>query len=471
MNSFRLRRQSEPQAGQAFILVLILLAIGALLIVPALNLSGTSLKSSQIVTRQAKELYAADAAQELVMWKLLYNNYASSLTVDQPSSFSVDVCGIPVNVTVIMRAVATWRGVTLIANTPIKPSKTVSLPVSGTYTYTINLEQISDDTSQGLDAVYDILPGYTSGSGSFGLPYYDYQPGTSELSEDGGSSWQQISDPAVVKYGSNIRLQWPATYDYSTGTGGFTSPTSNFTGGQVKKIQFKVKPSSLGPNKTYYNWVVLKPWDTLAGPIAPVVTGSGDNPSDGLLSVTKGTNTPFILPGQLTNVTYTVTITNLQGSTNQIQQITDYLPPGFSYIGPTSGLPTGKYTFVRDPDSIVNGVLRETLDWTFSPAWAIGANPPDNVLTFTFVASTSEYVSGSYYNEIVVIPNQKAGTAFSSIGISDEDFSTGYSWNSAPVIVPAYDSSATAGSTTTVTNDANLGLTTDSVVFFSYQVR
>jgi hypothetical protein len=90
------------------------------------------------------------------------------------------------------------------------------------------------------------------------------------------------------------------------------------------------------------------------------------------------------------------------------------------------------------------------------------------VLTFTFKATTSEEVSGSYYNEIEVVPNQKAGTAFSSIGISDADFSSGYSWNSAPVIVPAYDSSATAGD---VTTDANLGVTVDGVAIYSYQVR
>ena len=55
------------QKGQAFILVLILLAVGSLLTVPALRLTSTSLKSSQVVTRQVKALYAADAAQEYVI--------------------------------------------------------------------------------------------------------------------------------------------------------------------------------------------------------------------------------------------------------------------------------------------------------------------------------------------------------------------------------------------------------------------
>jgi hypothetical protein len=86
------------------------------------------------------------------------------------------------------------------------------------------------------------------------------------------------------------------------------------------------------------------------------------------------------------------------------------------------------------------------------------------VLTFTFKATTSEEVSGSYFNEITVEPNKKAGTLFSSIGVSDANFSSGYSWNSAPVIVPAYDSSAKAGD---VTTDANLGLTVGSVTIYS----
>ena len=72
--------QMKREGGQAFILVLILLTIGALLIVPTLRLTYTSLKSSQIVGGQARALYAADAAQEYVVWKLRYDEYASLFT-------------------------------------------------------------------------------------------------------------------------------------------------------------------------------------------------------------------------------------------------------------------------------------------------------------------------------------------------------------------------------------------------------
>lgn len=458
----------KGQTGQGLLLALILLAIGALVVVPALTLTTTSLKNSQLIGGRARSLYAVDAAQEFVMWKLLIPGYISTFTYDgQSDNFTVDVCGQPVKVSVVMRAIATWRGVTLIANTPIKPTKTVSTTNNITFTYTISLEQISSDTSEGLDAVYDVLPSYTSASS--GGPNYDYISGSSQLSSDGGTTWTSINDPAVVKSGSNIRLQWPATYDYSTGTGGFTSPTSNFTGAQIKQIKFKVMPSSLGSNVTYYNWLVLKPWNTVAGPIAPLVTGTGANPKDGLLMVTKSTNTVFIPPGQSTTITYTITITNLQGNTNQIQTITDYLPPGFNYVGQTTGLPAGKYTF-NTYNGTVNGVYRTAANWTFSPAWSIGGNPPGNVQSFTFKASTSENVSGSYYNEIMVVPATKAGTLFSSIGIGDTQFSSGYSWNSAPVIVPAYDSSTTTGNVT-VTTVANLGVTIGGASIYSYQIK
>ena len=48
----------KKQAGQAFILVLIVLAIGAVLVVPSLRLTGTALMNSPIVERQIKGLYS-----------------------------------------------------------------------------------------------------------------------------------------------------------------------------------------------------------------------------------------------------------------------------------------------------------------------------------------------------------------------------------------------------------------------------
>jgi len=182
----------KREGGQAFILVLILLAIGAMLVIPALQLTGTTLKSSQIVTRQARALYAADAAQEYVVWKLRWDNWGQDFTTENPEGYAtLDCCGVSVNISVIMRAVVSQGGVTLAGDDLIQPTKTVSPNATDsnyhTYTYTIKLEQLSDNTSQGLDAIYDIPPGDFGSSA--------YQTGSSKLSLDGGETWLSIPDP------------------------------------------------------------------------------------------------------------------------------------------------------------------------------------------------------------------------------------------------------------------------------------
>jgi len=85
-----MRRKGE--SGQAFIMLLIILAIGTLLIVPAMNLTSTSLKSSEIVYNEVRALYAADGAQEYVLWKLLWDGYGSQFYQDgQTANFSTNV--------------------------------------------------------------------------------------------------------------------------------------------------------------------------------------------------------------------------------------------------------------------------------------------------------------------------------------------------------------------------------------------
>ena len=174
----------KREAGQAFVLVLILLAIGALVVIPALRLTTTVLKSNQAITQRNKGLYACEAAQEKILW-ILYNDIdgivSENLTADGDSvSFTVDVCGTTVYAGITMRATEGQGGITLAAEHVIKPTKTVepsSRPDKNLYEYwyTISLEQLSDNNTQGLDAIYDILPG--------GMTQYI---GPSELSIDGG---------------------------------------------------------------------------------------------------------------------------------------------------------------------------------------------------------------------------------------------------------------------------------------------
>lgn len=443
------------QSGQVLILALILLAVGAITVIPSLVLSQNALRNNRIITSRVTDFYAADAAQEFVMWKLLYTNYTTLFTYDgQSDNFTVDVCGSPVNVTVIMRALATFKGVTLIGNTPIKPTKTVtpntnpSVPV----TYTIRLEQISSNTSQGLDAVYDILPADFAAE--------DYISGSSRLSVDGGPWQDVIGNPLIESFGGVERLRWPPA-------GNFASPIRDFTGGQVKEIQFQMRSSSLKSNRTYYNWVVLKPWNTMSGATATIVTGTGATPQGGFIDVSKSANVSFVPPGIPTDIRYTITIKNQQGSTDQIQVIDDYLPPGFSYIGPTSGLTTIAPVTTYVP---INGINRWKLEW--KKAQFPGGNDisiaSGATKTLSFIARTSENVSGSYYNEVTVQNKNPVPAEFSTLGISYTDFNSGYTWNSAPVIVPAYDTSSSSGN---VTASANIAVTSNGIAISSFQVR
>ncbi len=61
----------KHQGGQAFILVLILLAFGSLTIVPALNYVTTGLRSQRISENALTDMYMADSAVEDALWQLL----------------------------------------------------------------------------------------------------------------------------------------------------------------------------------------------------------------------------------------------------------------------------------------------------------------------------------------------------------------------------------------------------------------
>ena len=134
----------KKQAGQALILVLIVLAIGSMLVIPSLRLTGTSLMNTPIVERQIKGLYAADAAQEYILWKLAYDNLGQQFTVDgQSASFNFNVCDVPVNTTIVMRATEGQGGMVLATDHKIKPTKEVDPnevdnDYSGPYTYTMS---------------------------------------------------------------------------------------------------------------------------------------------------------------------------------------------------------------------------------------------------------------------------------------------------------------------------------------------
>jgi len=89
----------KKQRGQALILVLISLAVGALLIIPTLQYVNTGLLETRISEKRLLEQYAADAAVEYSLWQLKCG-LADQLDPDNPSSStSITVNDVEVPVT------------------------------------------------------------------------------------------------------------------------------------------------------------------------------------------------------------------------------------------------------------------------------------------------------------------------------------------------------------------------------------
>lgn len=460
----------KKEVGQAFILVLILLAIGTMLVIPTLRLTGTALKSSQIVQPRVRALYVADAAQEFILWKLLHDNLGVELmesTDPNPSAqYAFDVCGVPVGVGVYMRAVPGQGGIILSTNDVIQPTKsaspdTILNEATVTVTYTIRLEQLSANTTQGLEVLYDILPTLWDDS--------EYVTGSSYVRVDDGE-WVNVPDPALEAGPVSWRMRWPADGEFSSdpGSPNYFNGMRDFIVRQVKELRFQMGPHAFkGEDKdvVHCNWVALKPWNTLSGPQAPISVGDPANPGvcddDGLLEVYKVSDPMVIPPGVETDIEYTIKITNQDGFTHHIEEITDYLPPGFDYTGPVSG-----FTTLEPIETLeeVNGVERWKLYWVFSPSISIAAAGTENM---TFEATATKDVSGSYYNEVLVVSDVPIPQIFAEIGITEEDFYTSYSWNTGAVMVPAFDSSANA---TGVTINANMSLILGGISVSSWQV-
>ena len=81
------------QSGQALILALILLALSSLLVVPILNLAGTSLTYHQVIERNTLETYAADSGVEYALCELGNNpeQYAGELLQESFTTNGRDV--------------------------------------------------------------------------------------------------------------------------------------------------------------------------------------------------------------------------------------------------------------------------------------------------------------------------------------------------------------------------------------------
>ncbi|MFC1949209.1 hypothetical protein ACFLW0_03450 [Chloroflexota bacterium] len=460
----------KKEVGQAFVLVLIFLAVGALMVVPALRLTGTVLQSSQSITQRNTDIYACEAAQEKIMW-MLYNGDLMDIlsTPDSSANFTVDVCGTTVYCGVVMRAVELGGGTTLVTDhtvmslKTVEPSEVEDPGINGEFTYTIAFEQVSVNNTSSLLAVYDILPI------DFGKDYNSvYVLGSSEISEN-GIIWEYIPDPVPGFAGTQMRLEW-------VGEAYFSPDFGHFEVGEVKYLRFKVNDTLSTDDNFNCNWAVTKVGDIYTVSDPCTLTVGNPDPSEGcdtvgVFSVTKSSDPVIIPPLVSTDVTYTITITNEDGFTRHISRIDDYLPPGFVY---TDDSTTGPITSANPSISLFtkSGIDRWHLTWDediMGGAPSIGAGEE---LTLTFVAVAEQGISGTYYNEVLVQPD-----SLSDIKIfTDIDPSLNiydllgdiYSWNTGTVIVPAYDSSTGTGSENIT---ANMGVGPDGVSIFSWQVE
>jgi hypothetical protein len=96
----------KKENAQAFLLVLILLGMGAAMIIPFVRIAGTAVKNRQIYGQFINEDYAADAAIEYGMWRLKYEpDFAENLPVGEACDpFWITLNGIEASTTVLAQA-------------------------------------------------------------------------------------------------------------------------------------------------------------------------------------------------------------------------------------------------------------------------------------------------------------------------------------------------------------------------------
>src|ERR1035437_8707721 len=68
-----IRNIHREEKGIALPIVLALFALGSLILVPSLRYAGTGLKNTQVIARETKGTYAADAGIEYASWEIAKN--------------------------------------------------------------------------------------------------------------------------------------------------------------------------------------------------------------------------------------------------------------------------------------------------------------------------------------------------------------------------------------------------------------
>ena len=470
MKQFTDVRQNEE--GLITLLILMLLTMGTFFLVPGIGMANTALTSKGIQSGLLAEQYARDAGTEFAVWNLIYGTASTTLSGQNPEvEYTVNLNGETATVTLAWHAEQGSLLVPAAEDDKIRPSSTVvcdidhdgfdddclALPknfIGMVARYTIFLEQISPETSQGLTVAYDELPAG-----------FSYIPG-STFSAD---SSMITMEPTNVGNGQHPILMW----DFQTGLG---SPVT-FNHGQVKQFSFDVDISK--NENRYCNAVYLKPNRENTGKVAVIHVG---NPSEtdgcqgGGVLTSKYVDTPVIIGNQLTTLTYVANIENFDTSTLHLDSIRDILPQGgFNYVADSTSYfiadapfdplvddfaSTAGHTLLPDTELgwSTLGSGRVQLVWTEPngggfPQWSLAqAGQAGDTLVIRFQAQVILTGSGTYFNEIFAdvgagcsAPQRLVSAGVLTQGSEDHEYCSRYSWPTAGVTVPSFDVRSTSG--------------------------
>ncbi len=413
------------QRGQAFILVLILLAVGGLLITPALNLASTGLQSRMTQHTNLMEYYATDGAQEYSLWLLGDPDFVADL-INSPEG-EVGPFYIILN-RVNAEYSLSWQAAEDAApsGAPLTDDRyriTVvvtpdNVPVPDTYkefTYSITLQYMHPEVvTEPLEQLQVTVP-----------PKFTYMTGSVS-----GLAGQEPSQTGSFNAG------YTYTWDFD--------PAISFDYWEEKAMGFEAyaTPSEY----TYYTEVDVRTATPrgATGPTAPIIVGNPPETGVPRLAVTK-TVDPIIIPPTIpTLLTYTISLENQSSEvTIPVLTIEDFLPVGFTYLPIDPGVVSGS-VFTRfgeapfDPQKWIlfevdDGIYRHDLEWSFTPTGNLYVNPGET-LTLSFQVIGIVDSSGTYANEVfITAPGALVGAE--------------YSWPTGGVIVPQFDIDANSGGT------------------------
>ncbi len=467
------------ERGSAFILVLILLAVGTPLISSSLNLVNTGLTSKEIQTGLLEEQYSRDGGAEYAMWDLLYGDVASQLAQD----------GDEINTTMVLNGVETQiiirlsgapsgtSTVTGAEDNRVLTSMAVecdkdgdgfdddclALPLSDGMIarYTISLEQISPDESVGLVAIYDQLP-----------KGFEFIPG-SVISPDGSLPEIEPLTPTNIESPAWQIWEWD-----------LSSSPIYFQRGVVKKFSFEAEINDI--KGRYCNRVFGKmealPNEMSDGMTEVVVGTDVADRCEGMGAyLIKYVDTMVALPNVNTIVTYIINVENIEQNSLHIDSIKDVLPPdGFTYCSPnfppddlqlSCDRPMWKTTdesfdpatgdfsdtmgfaMYNDPEQTLSaGGDRWELFWDGpgGSGWGLQqAGDPNDNLILRFQAQLTVTQSGTYYNEGFAHADCSAPSSLIAEGVtSQEEYCASYSWPTGGGVVPKYNVSSSSGGTT-----------------------